>query len=110
MEKKETRYNRYYKRHRERRINDAKEYHKKNKDKIRETKRKYRQNNPDKIAHLKARRSARERGAKGSHTLKEWNDLKKKFNNRCAFCFKEKKLTKDHILPLIAGGTDMVFS
>jgi hypothetical protein len=49
-----------------------------------------------------------EKATKGSHTLKEWNDLKKKFNNRCAFCFKEKKLTKDHILPLIAGGSDYI--
>jgi 5-methylcytosine-specific restriction endonuclease McrA len=97
-----------YQKHRENRLTYAKEYQKKNRDKIRETKRSYRKRNPEIIAHLKARRSARERGAIGSHTLQEWNNLKIKFHNRCAFCFKEKKLTKDHILPLIAGGSDYI--
>ena len=83
-------------------------YQEKNKDKIRETKKDYRKKNPEIIAHLKSRRSVRERGAVGSHTLKEWNNLKERFNNRCAFCFEEKKLTKDHILPLFVGGSDYI--
>ncbi len=64
--------------------------------------------NPERIAHLKARRYAREKGAVGSHTLEEWNNLKKKFHNKCAFCFEEKKLTKDHIMPLSEGGSDYI--
>jgi hypothetical protein len=38
------------------------------------------------MAHLKARRYARERGAKGSHTLAEWKELKLKHNFLCAIC------------------------
>ena len=70
--------------------------------------RRYVKNNPERIAHLKARRYARERKAEGSHTLAEWQELKKKHNNKCAHCGEEKKLTKDHIIPLSKGGTDYI--
>jgi 5-methylcytosine-specific restriction endonuclease McrA len=70
--------------------------------------RNYCKNNPDNIAHLKARRHALEKGAEGNHTLQEWNKLKKKFNNCCVICREDKKLTKDHIIPLSKGGTDYI--
>jgi len=68
----------------------------------------YCKKHPDTIAHLKARRYAKEKNAKGSHTLREWEDLKIKFNNKCVFCKKEEKLTKDHIIPLSEGGSDFI--
>lgn len=84
----------------------------KNVRKIGETKqvyhRRYVERNPERIAHLKARRYARERNAEGSHTLEEWQAMKNEFNNKCAFCKKDKKLTKDHIIPLSKGGTDYI--
>lgn len=64
--------------------------------------------NPERMAHLKARRYARERNAKGSHSFKEWQELCKKFSNKCANCKQEKKLTKDHMKPLSLGGTDFI--
>lgn len=70
--------------------------------------RRYVKNNPERIAHLKARRYARERKAEGSHTLAEWQELKKKHNNKCVHCGEEKRLTKDHIIPLSKGGTDYI--
>lgn len=70
--------------------------------------RNYCRNNPKNIAHLKSRRYAREQGAKGSHSLKEWESLKEKYSNRCGFCNEGKKLTKDHIIPLSEGGTDYI--
>lgn len=77
-----------------------------------ETKQVYHRNYCDKhkdiISHLKARRYARERGSIGSHTLKEWENLKNTFNNKCAFCGEKTKLTKDHIIPLSKGGTDFI--
>ena len=65
---------------------------------------------PEVIAHLKARYRARKRNADGSHTLKEWQDLVVKFDNKCAFCKESKKLTKDHIIPLSKGGSDFIFN
>lgn len=73
-----------------------------------ESHRKYVLKNPERIAHLKARRYARERNAEGSHTLEEWKELCEKFDNKCAKCKESKKLTKDHIKPLSAGGSDYI--
>jgi len=73
-----------------------------------EAHRRYVKKNPERISHLKARRYAREKGAKGSHTLGEWQNLCIKHNNKCVSCGEEKKLTKDHIIPLSKGGTDYI--
>lgn len=73
-----------------------------------ESHRKYVKNNPERIAHLKARRYARERNAEGSHSLEEWKEIKNKHNNKCAYCKLDKKLTKDHIIPLSEGGSDYI--
>ena len=40
--------------------------------------------------------------------FEEWEALKRKHDNRCAHCKESKPLTKDHILPLSAGGTDYI--
>ena len=70
--------------------------------------RRYVKKHPERIAHLKARRYAAERNAQGSHSLIEWQELKQKHDNKCAHCKEEKKLTKDHIVPLSKGGTDYI--
>lgn len=47
----------------------------------------------------------------GSHTFKEWNDLKKRFNYMCLCCKKlepEVKLTEDHIVPIKMGGNNYI--
>lgn len=72
--------------------------------------RNYCKNNPENIAHLKSRRYAREKNAEGSHTLNEWEDLKRNNGNLCAICRQPKKLTKDHITPLSLGGTDYIYN
>lgn len=73
-----------------------------------ESHRRWVKKNPERMAHLKARRYARERNAEGSHTFEEWQNLCKKFNQKCAKCGEKRKLTKDHIKPLSAGGTDYI--
>jgi endogenous inhibitor of DNA gyrase (YacG/DUF329 family) len=70
--------------------------------------RNYCKRHSENIAHLKARRYARERGAIGSHSLQEWENLKQKYDFKCAICGKERPLTKDHIVPLSLGGTDYI--
>lgn len=68
----------------------------------------YCENNIEKIRHLKSLRYAREKGADGKHTLKEWNRLKDKFDNKCVLCKEVKTLTKDHIIPLSLGGNNFI--
>ena len=70
--------------------------------------RRYCERHPDLIAHLKARRYARKKGAEGSHTLQEWNDLKSSYDNCCCACGNMTTLTKDHIIPLVKGGSDYI--
>lgn len=70
--------------------------------------RRYCKSHPENIAHLKARRYAIKKGADGSHTLIEWEDLKNEYGGLCAICGERKKLTKDHIIPLSKGGSDYI--
>jgi len=62
---------------------------------------------------LNLRRKARKMNAEGSHTQKEWEDLKKKYNYMCLCCKKQEpeiKLTQDHIIPLDKGGSDYIWN
>lgn len=63
---------------------------------------------PSRNIHHALRRSARRRGAGGSHTLAEWEALKAKFDHRCVCCWRKVTLTQDHILPISHGGTDNI--
>ena len=54
---------------------------------------------------------ARKMGAEGTHTLEEWEALKKEYIFRCAACGEQEpviKLTEDHIKPLSIGGSNCI--
>ena len=66
---------------------------------------------PGYAAFHSRRRQIRKLNAEGSHTQKEWLILKSKYNFICPSCFLKEpfiKLTEDHIVPLIDGGTDYI--
>lgn len=51
------------------------------------------------------------RNAEGSHTVGDWETLKAQYNWTCPCCGKrepEIKLSKDHIIPLVKGGSDNI--
>jgi 5-methylcytosine-specific restriction endonuclease McrA len=73
--------------------------------------RKYGKTNRDKLTLFSNNRRARKFQAKGSHTDKEWQELKAFHNFTCLRCGKrepEIKLTRDHVIPLTQGGTDSI--
>lgn len=60
-------------------------------------------------AWQKNENNRRKRANGGSHTWKEWIELKQIFNNTCPGCGLPEptvKLTQDHIIPLSKGGTN----
>lgn len=102
-----------------------KEYRKNNKDKINAYHRKYyttvgrEKHNETKRrwsktpkGKLKEQRSSYKRRSilkeVGNHTVEEWNNIVKLHSNKCALCKEEKKLTKDHIIPLSKGGVNTI--
>jgi 5-methylcytosine-specific restriction endonuclease McrA len=62
------------------------------------------------------RRKSRQRQAMlasipGSHTDEQWEAVKSQYNHTCLKCGKpepEIKLTRDHVVPIIKGGTDYI--
>ena len=92
-----------------------------NKERYREKARKWRKKNLEKILFWNRRRELRERNIEGTHTFQEWEELKKRYNYKCANCgilesklknmWYDKrfwKLTEDHIVPISKGGTDYI--
>lgn len=58
-----------------------------------------------------SRRRARLRNSLGNHSPLDWIRLKIKYKYMCLCCKKQEpeiKLTQDHIIPLIKGGTDYI--
>jgi len=99
-----------------------KEWRKKNRGQIKEYQKEYciewRKKNMvkgtrfyEKKLFLNLRRLARKKNAEGSHTFEEWQELKKRFDNRCVCCWKQEPeiaLTQDHVTPLSKQGTDYI--
>jgi len=72
---------------------------------------KWTENNREYKNFLNLRREVRRKKAEGSHTFGEWELLKKQYGYKCPACKKlepEIKLTEDHIVPLIKGGSDYI--
>ena len=62
-------------------------------------------------AFIERRRKIRKFKNGGSHTLKQWIELKTRYNFMCLCCKRfepEIKLTEDHIIPVSMGGNDNI--
>ena len=75
------------------------------------TNRSWAKRNRLKLSHWAGQYRARRKGAAGTHSFKEWMKRVQIFRWRCFYCSKKlsgKSLTKDHRVPLFAGGSDAV--
>jgi 5-methylcytosine-specific restriction endonuclease McrA len=64
----------------------------------------YRKAHPEVRIQPEQRRKARKRKLAATLTREQWVSIKKHFDNRCAYCGKEKALTQEHFIPLVDGG------
>ena len=105
----------YYQKNKKKILQRVKQWSFKNRDIANKASRKYYYKNRNKHLILTRNRRSRLINAKGSFTLKEWEDLKKKYNYCCAICRKRepfnqyrKYLTVDHKIPLSKDGTNYI--
>lgn len=97
--------------YRERILSNVSEYHKANRDKMRERERLYRKEHPEKVRAKEKNREYRERGAEGSYTHTEWEELTNKYQGQCIRCHsKPDHLTVDHVVPISLKGTNYIFN
>jgi 5-methylcytosine-specific restriction endonuclease McrA len=81
-----------------------KEYYMVNIDKIKERDKKYRKANPEVVRKHSQTRRAKKKQLKATLTVDQWQIVKDHFNNKCAYCGKEKPLAQEHFIPLSKGG------
>jgi 5-methylcytosine-specific restriction endonuclease McrA len=62
--------------------------------------------NPKAARAKENNRRAKEMGAEGFYTSADWSAIVEAQGGRCLACGKKSKLTVDHIVPLILGGTN----
>ncbi len=116
----------YYKQNKEKRLKYCKEwqienrekfnkqkseYYFKNKPIFEERRRRYYKQNKEKIIELIRRRALRIKNVGGGHSSEQWCELKKRCDYTCLCCGRKEpeiKLTRDHIVPIIMGGTDNI--
>lgn len=85
-------------------------YYKNNSEAIKARGKQWRKDHPEIVADMKAAGRRRERDAEGRHDYRELKGLREKQRNCCAICKNPfgKKYHKDHIIPLVLGGTNWI--
>lgn len=94
----------YWKLRPEKHAENTREWRKNNPKKAMQRTLRWQKRNPEKVKQYKhiseQKRLAKHRNLPRTLTVKEWDDCKSFFNNKCAYCGKEEKLTVDHYIPL----------
>ena len=81
------------------------EYYLAHKDKHKESILKYRKTEKYKAVHVTSNRNRRGLKSNGTGvTTKQWNEILRRYNFRCAYCGTQDNMTMDHVVPLSKGG------
>lgn len=91
-------------RYRENNPEKDKLYREKNKEKIAKYYRKYQKNNAIKYRIFAQKRVASKKQLIATLTTQQWESVKVKFNNKCAYCGQEKPLSQEHFISVINNG------
>ncbi len=101
----------YYENNRDDFIKKQKEYANTHKEEKKKYDKEYRKTHKKERVLWNNRRRIRKLNAGGSHTIGEWENLKAQYNWTCPSCNKKESaisLTRDHIVPLVKGGSDNI--
>ncbi|MZK53643.1 HNH endonuclease [Clostridium beijerinckii] len=64
----------------------------------------YRKNNRDTCNIISQRYEARKRKIVNNFSVEQWNEVKRKFDNKCAYCGRKLPLAQEHFVPVSKGG------
>lgn len=136
-ERRYTQGHKYYLFHKDKIIEVSKQWHKNNPIKVKEKKKRYndshkeknllyskkyystlngiekrnnwRHNHPEKNIIWGEKRRARIKSIEGNFTKEEWISCCNKYDNKCLWCkSNDKKLTADHVIPVVHEGTNYI--
>ena len=102
---------RYYEREKEKLLKYQNIYYAIHKDNKKDYDKQYRKTHKAEKLLSDNRRRIRKLSLGGLHTVGEWENLKAQYNWTCPACKKmepEVNLTRDHIVPLVKGGSDNI--
>lgn len=94
----------YYIKNKERLNSLNKKNYEKNKERYREYSYKWARNNPEKTRISCHKRRARIRKLTATLTVAQWEQIKKDFNWKCAYCGQELPLEQEHFIPITNHG------
>src|SRR3990172_9808346 len=93
----------YRKSHKDSVLESLYKWRERNRERIYEYTRNYRSIRPEWVKVINGNYRAR-RKTSGYVTLEEWNDLLKRYENKCAYCgITPACITQDHVIPLFLG-------
>ena len=102
----------YYKKNRDKIINQYKEYYRNNKEAVSMYKKEYYKDNKDKMVFYANKRRCIEIGNGGNYTKEQWKETLEYFDYKCAYtgeCIKD-NLNIEHIIPVSKGGTNYIWN
>lgn len=106
-----------YEKNKEKYKEDSRKRYNSNKERENERCRIWKKNNREKINEYLRKpenrtkdniRKYKRRGAAGEVKYSDWVDLCNKYENKCLCCGSKEKMTIDHVIPLILGGTNSI--
>jgi 5-methylcytosine-specific restriction endonuclease McrA len=94
----------YYEKNKEKAMGYVRKYKERMGDKILEMHRTWIAQNPSMTAIYNQHRRSRKAGLKHTLTMKEWEETVEYFNGECAYCGSVEKLCQDHVVTVTKGG------
>ncbi|MDP4158382.1 MAG: HNH endonuclease [Bacillota bacterium] len=94
----------YYKKYRRGNADKIKQYCEDNKEHLRCYHGEYQRKNKERVREWHHKRVTREKSLPNTLTNEQWEEKRKKFDYKCAYCGKKSLLHREHFIPISKGG------